>query len=359
LNVYNPGTGSGQISWAPIMGNSYGRNMSLWNVGPTQNSCSSNQDNLSIITNTINNFGYRVDDHKNTIAEATQIPLGTTTYGASGIIEKVDDKDVFRFDFGTAVNMTFIVNPYSVNNNNEGANLDAKVSLLNAAGDTLRVYDSSSVMNIRIDTSLLAGTYFMVVDGTGNINTNNDYGSIGMYVVNGSYELNTVLAIREVKLTGKNNRGKHQLNWTVEADEKIKEYILETSQDGTHFESLAVLKGGNTKQFESMPVHKGEFFYRVKAVTELNSVRYSNILSLQAEGLRKTFQVSNLVRSQIKVLASSDYQYLLYNINGQLFRKGAAAMGSSDIDVSSLPAGMYVLQLRAGNEIISHKIVKQ
>ena len=56
--TYNEGTGSGETAWAPIMGNSYYRNMSGWNNGPTPYGCGSNQDNLSIITSQ-NGFGYR------------------------------------------------------------------------------------------------------------------------------------------------------------------------------------------------------------------------------------------------------------------------------------------------------------
>ncbi|MBC7688191.1 MAG: hypothetical protein H7211_08435, partial [Aquabacterium sp.] len=64
--TYNDGVGTGETSWAPIMGNSYYRNMSGWNVGPTPYGCNNIQDNLSIIISQ-NGFGYRADDYSNDI----------------------------------------------------------------------------------------------------------------------------------------------------------------------------------------------------------------------------------------------------------------------------------------------------
>ena len=56
--TYNDGIGAGETAWAPVMGNSYYRNFSGWNNGPTPSGCTADQDNLSIITS-INGFTYR------------------------------------------------------------------------------------------------------------------------------------------------------------------------------------------------------------------------------------------------------------------------------------------------------------
>ncbi len=62
ISTYNDGVGLGETSWAPVMGNSYYRNLSGWNNGPTPSGCTADQDNLSIITSR-NGFTYRTDDH--------------------------------------------------------------------------------------------------------------------------------------------------------------------------------------------------------------------------------------------------------------------------------------------------------
>ena len=47
VEQYNSGIGTGEVSWAPIMGNSYYKNMTNWNNGPTPYGCTNLQDNLS------------------------------------------------------------------------------------------------------------------------------------------------------------------------------------------------------------------------------------------------------------------------------------------------------------------------
>ena len=75
IEQYNSGIGSGEDAWAPIMGNSYNRNMSNWNNGPTPYGCTNMQDNLSIITSQ-NGFGYRTDEYTETLNAATQLLQG-------------------------------------------------------------------------------------------------------------------------------------------------------------------------------------------------------------------------------------------------------------------------------------------
>ena len=65
IEPYNTGFGTGETAWSPIMGQSYYRNMSNWNNGPTPYGCTDLQDNLSIIS-TQNGFGYRTDDYTET-----------------------------------------------------------------------------------------------------------------------------------------------------------------------------------------------------------------------------------------------------------------------------------------------------
>ena len=82
--TYNDGEGTGEASWAPIMGNSYYRNMSGWNNGPTPYGCSNTQDNLSIIT-AQNGFSYRKDDYTDDVNNTSAI-IALNGATAEGII---------------------------------------------------------------------------------------------------------------------------------------------------------------------------------------------------------------------------------------------------------------------------------
>ncbi|MGI8582806.1 MAG: hypothetical protein ACR2KX_11435, partial [Chitinophagaceae bacterium] len=96
LSTYNSGVGTGEIGWAPVMGNSYYKNLTGWNNGPTPNGCNAAQDNLSIIT-TQNGFTYRTDDHSDEADHnSTLVSFVNQSFSTSGIITTTADKDVFK-----------------------------------------------------------------------------------------------------------------------------------------------------------------------------------------------------------------------------------------------------------------------
>jgi hypothetical protein len=123
--TYNDGAGTGEASWAPIMGNSYYRNMSGWNNGPTPYGCSNTQDNLSIITSK-NGFSYRTDDYDDDI---NNHPAKITLAGANidGVISTNTDQDVFSFTLTQNSIIHIDIKPFSVDANFQGANLDVKM----------------------------------------------------------------------------------------------------------------------------------------------------------------------------------------------------------------------------------------
>jgi hypothetical protein len=69
--TYYGGHGSGLVSWAPIMGNSYYNNITQFSKGEYANSNQS-QDDLAIIDGKL---GYRPDDHGDTPAAATSLSI--------------------------------------------------------------------------------------------------------------------------------------------------------------------------------------------------------------------------------------------------------------------------------------------
>ena len=253
---YNSGIGvnGDQTSWAPIMGNSYAKNMTGWNVGPTPYDCSTAQDNISIIVSA-NGFGYRADDYTETLDNNTTA-LNTNNINVSGIITTSSDKDAFKIIIAQGSTIHLEVNPYSLGANNAGANLDVMLSLYNSSNTLIRSYDPLTTMNVIVDTTLATGTYYIVVDGTGNNNVS-QYGSLGSYTITGA---RGVLAIHNVSLQGKNNNGKHLLNWNIIADEPIVKQELQASPNGTDFSTVMIDITG-VKSFTNTPNKSGTILY--------------------------------------------------------------------------------------------------
>jgi hypothetical protein len=140
VETYNTGSGStnSEISWAPIMGNSYYKNMTGWNNGPTPSGCAANQDNLSIITSQ-NGFTYRVDDYTDAVNNTATV-LGTS-FTKAGIITTNSDKDAFKYTVSQTAHFHMDAAPYSIGPNSAGANLDIQIQLYSSSNTLVRTFN--------------------------------------------------------------------------------------------------------------------------------------------------------------------------------------------------------------------------
>lgn len=357
VSTYNDGNGTGETSWAPVMGNSYYRNLSGWNNGPTPTGCTSDQDNLSIITGR-NGFSYRTDDHSDDPAvNPTVLNITNNQFSENGIITTNTDKDAFKITIPKSGVLHVDGIPFSVGPGNEGADLDMKITLLNARREVVKVFDPQDKLNVTIDTTLLAGDYYLVVNGSGNANTTN-YGSLGSYRIGGVFSPLTVTPVSQVVLSGESNKGNYHLNWNIIADEQIKNLSMETSVDGFMFNNLVQLPA-NDKSFNYTPLTNSNTYYRLKAISITGQTTYSNIILLKGvESTKGTFSISNLVTSEITVKAPQNYQYQIADISGRMIKTGSADAGITNININNSPNGIYIMQIVCNNQRTTQRIVK-
>ncbi len=357
LANYNDGTGTGETGWAPVMGNSYYKNFSGWSNGPTPSGCTADQDNLSIITS-LNGFNYRVDDHSDDPnVNPTTVTINNSLFSNNGIITTNYDKDVFKFNLAKSGTLHLDAKPYSVGLNNDGADLDIKLELLDSALQVVHVYDPVDILNIATDTILTSGVYYIIVEGAGNNNTTN-YGSLGSYTISGTFSPLSVTPIRQVSLTGKTDKDKHILNWNIIADEPLSSLVLESSANGTTFTRLITL-AQSSQNYSYIPFIKENIYYRLKAVSITDQTVYSNVLSLKANSnSQKLFTVSTIVHNEVTINAQENYEYKLADMNGRIIQGGKGKSGTNTININNNPNGIYLIQLMSKNQRTTERIVK-
>ena len=163
------------------MGNSYYAIRGVWDYGPSVSS-GTYQDDASVIASLSNGFGYRTDDHGNTIAGATPLSVVGTSVSMAGVIGTKTDKDFFSFTTDGA-NVTF-----NVAGADYGAMLDASLALYASNGTLIQLVDTSS-LNEMLSATLLPGTYDLAVFSAGN------YGDLGQYTLSG-----TIISVPEPAL---------------------------------------------------------------------------------------------------------------------------------------------------------------
>lgn len=200
--AYYGGHGSGDISWGPIMGTGYNRNVSQWSKGEYY-LADNTQDDLAIIAS---KTAYRPDDHGNTPATASPLVItgGTNVVSTTpendpfnlnpankGVLHNSADVDVFSFVTGSGP-MRLAVNPWIMSSGTRGGNLDVWLELYNETGTRVLTNNPATQTTALIQTNLPEGLYFLHVRGTGVGNPLSSapsgytaYASVGQYFISG------------------------------------------------------------------------------------------------------------------------------------------------------------------------------
>lgn len=356
---YNAGTGSGETAWAPIMGLGYNRNFTVWHQGTNSINCNTVQNDLEVITNSTNGLGYRPDDHADVAEAATPIQIADTQFVVSGIIAQSADKDLFTFSLKKAAAVKLDARPYSVGANNNGSNLDMRISLLDAAQQVLGTYNPTPVLSSFADTVLTPGTYYLKVEGTGNLYASS-YGSLGAYAVHGSLEAISVLPQHRLLLEGNNQNGQHQLKWAIDAEEQIIRQVLEASVDGSYFSMVGEL-AATDRQWQQLADAKTPVQYRLRVRFSSGREYFSNTLVVRNASLPsgRPRLAGNLVNgSSVMMTSPVPYQFEVSDMMGKVLVKGKAQAGSTGLATHLLPAGMYLVKFRWSEGEIVEKLVK-
>jgi hypothetical protein len=357
---YHMGLGSGEIGWAPIMGVGYYKNFTLWNNGPNMYGCNNYQNDLDVITSTANGFGYRTDDHSNTFATASLSTFNNKQFTASGVIERNTDQDIFRFIVPYNARFQLDAIPYNVGTGNAGSDLDMQVTLYDESMATINVYNPGALLSSVVDTTLNAGTYYVRVEGRGNLYAP-AYASLGSYSLLARFDNGGItLPIRRFELRGSQNGDKHQLNWFIDADEKVVQQLLEVSTDGRNFELLAD-EGNIARTHIYRPSVTGTTQYRLNVAFDNGHRYYSNVVTIReiSHGSHPK-PLSNLITGNtIYVNSPGNYSYAIIDLNGRTMASGQLTSGMNNIDASGMIRGMYILRFTGNDQQWTDKLLRQ
>ncbi len=355
ISDYNSGVGSGEIGWAPIMGVGYYRNFTLWNNGPNSTGCNNIQSDLTVITQ---NFSYRTDDHSNMFPSATNANFVSNQFIVSGIVERNTDLDMIKFIMPADGRFQLSAIPYNVGTGNAGSNLDMQVTLYNSAQTALNVYNPGTLLSSIIDTIVPAGTYYLRVEGKGNLYAP-AYASLGSYSLQGSFTAGGTLPLHKLELTGALSGDKHKLDWEIIADEQITNLTVEIATDGRTFSPLTQT-ANDARSFVYRPYVNTTAQYRLNVTFDDGRQYYSNIVTIRQNGsVVRPQLVGNMISSNtITVSSPGKYSYLLYDMNGRVITKGQLSSGINAINASGMISGMYMIRFADNEQQWTDKLVR-
>lgn len=356
VTEYAEGQGTGEIGWAPIMGVSYYKNQTTWNIGTSIEGCNVIQNDIAIMSKTAN-IGCRSDDHGNTIRAATPVTFyNDTSFGSSGIINNATDVDVFKMSFSKPGILKVNIVPGNVGKGDDGANLDIKISLLKSNGDTIGRYNPKTLLSASIDTTLISGTYYMAVEGVANQNAKK-YNSLGSYTISGNFK--AILPIKKLTLKGSVEKNGHLISWAVEANELVISATVECSRDDISFKTMAVVSPSITS-YRNNPLGKGSIYYRIKMFADGDDTPYySNVVSLDYSTPTNVELMGNMIRNTALINVSGNYNYDLMDAGGRVLQRGRLTDGFNNVQVNAPNRGLLLLKVYNANEQTLFKLMKE
>jgi hypothetical protein len=263
IDEYYAGPGDGR---APIMGDSYDAARGVWWAG-SSSSLYTFQDDMNTLARPANGFGYRPDEHGNTIASATPLGAVANAVASAGVIMIMADVDYFRFTTGAGQVSFLATVPIGFNN------LDTRLELRDAAGTLITSAAPSNSFNSSINAALNAGTYYIVVASQGS------YGDIGQYTLTGTIVAGASGAVvAPTNLAATRGPGYQVgLSWTDSAANETG-YVVERRSDIATAWAVAATLSANAQSFVDTNVVAGRVYeYQVKAVSGASNSAYSNV----------------------------------------------------------------------------------
>ena len=200
-DAYYSGHGEGHVSWAPVMGRPFDRNVTQWSNGDYPDA-NNPQDDLGTM---LRKLGPRPDDHGDSgpyasplivedngdiIASSPQNDPDNVLDQNKGVIEDAVDTDWFYIDVTGTGTLELTATPAwnaFYRDDKRGSNLDIALSVFDADRSEIAFADPEDDTWASVSLGVTSGRYYVVVDGVGNHSYSNysDYASTGMYFLEG------------------------------------------------------------------------------------------------------------------------------------------------------------------------------
>ena len=195
---------------------------------------------------------------------------------------------------------------------------------------------------------------------------------INLTVNNCGTPLKTDLLSFNGKLIANNAR----LSWVTSKENEPFYYNIEKSIDGNNFSSIGIVSGyknynaeNNYYTFSDPTIISDKAWYRIAMRNDANNKKYSRIIQLYDKKVE--FGLSNVINPfnheldfEVIVQESARLEVVVANMSGKPIRKenfmvyeGVNSLSLQDVE--RLPAGMYILQLKNKDKVISKKVMKK
>lgn len=172
------------------------------------------------------------------------------------------------------------------------------------------------------------------------------------------------LPVSLVSFNGRLNSDKTiTLQWKVELQQNITEYVVEESADGSNFSYLGTVASNNTDNytytFTDPQATVGNNYYRLKTVEQSGKIAYSDVILVVLKAGIKVNVYPNPVTDKLIIQQFESIRYktaVLSNGEGKILQHIKLNGFVHEVNMAIYPAGLYILKLEDGTVF---KLIKQ
>ena len=185
--------------------------------------------------------------------------------------------------------------------------------------------------------------------------------SINVYFDDISLAKPIILPVSLLSFAGNEVQGAIHLNWTINPELQLKQLELERSTDATYFDNIATFPAGKTSyQFiDDNNSHSSvRYFYRLKMTGIDGKDAYSNIVTIKNPAHVFISLSPNPANNIVTVNGSFRKGIVsVINSNGRIELTANAHTSPVKLNISQLPAGLYVVRFSDATTIMNNKLV--
>jgi hypothetical protein len=162
--------------------------------------------------------------------------------------------------------------------------------------------------------------------------------------------------------------GKTHLTWATASEHNNEGFEIEKSTDGTRFEKIGFVAGaGNSNQKKEYAFEDASAFersvqvvyYRLRQVDHDGAFEYSKIVSVKNIPGNTSIKIYPTTTTGLLTVEAEGASVDLVTVLNQVGKVVLTAQKVSRVDMSALPAGLYHVQVQAGQEQLTERVFKQ
>ena len=170
-----------------------------------------------------------------------------------------------------------------------------------------------------------------------------------------------IVPVNLISFTGNEAEGKIYLQWNTANESTGSHYEIEQSIDGINFMNITSITGGKQHySFTQNNTSDGNelYYYRLKIIDKDGQFSYSNVLTIKIK-YTKGFNISpNPAKNFVTISGiNRPGTVSIIHTNGAVLFTAKASNPSTNINISSFPAGLYIVRFADGKNTSFKKLV--